>query len=1250
MGLTLVSAVLVTVSFVYPQQPTLGELLYQAQQMERVNPKTALKLYRQAIELAPNSPILMLKTAKLILEYESENEREAAQLLCKAWNLLLNEPITAAELRVEIFQTLFKTTSLHPYRCVFMSLSPKEQQEFVATLRENDPALTKSQIANAYLLVGEFEKGVELLRQAAIEGNWSDTVFLLQMDLPKENLRWIQRQWRKEALKTRNPNLWLAVMKLACKVEPQSFRKDFKTAFEAVKGDEKLMKDLAELALQCDFEEGYWEVYASIKPTTEPQTIWDFLAGFDHALATRNLTMAKRWVAALGEGHPVSHKGSLLAIHRIRKMVQNGWRNWLAELLTPESFSGFTLLTILKEEEFSEEHFNFWVKRFLQPDNEKRRSELKSTLKSLCSELEFRQENEKALRLLEWSVSIFPEDVDFLGSMARKYKVLGYWAPAYESYQRVFIKVAGEDLVAHRTNFKSEWLALDKSQEETLHGLAEIIHSLFEIATRLKRLSELRDWLWAERQKFALPFYVLIAKKWWQENEPGEAVRWIEEALRVAKERNWTGDASLQAKFHSLPVWAEREKLRTQFARTEGLFYPETFILRVRCLLALGKRDEAKQIASEAKSLYPNYPFHFAIHEWKDLSSIDWDEAIRLQAETMQDDYFQESIDLPIRDLFLLAWTLVRSDRCNEASKLAEKFFPERHHLVQGLLLAFDLFKRRVEGCLPFWKWLQTSAGNFAWGFLWETATAIKSVGETSLANALVLTVLLCSDESVDAKANRRLIFQLWTQDENWQVLNPEDKAVLEAVIAKRLNPSALQDLLDFARDETFRNWLSHLRLQFACRSATLLTSLMEQHASLIPKEHWQAWLNALSATHWDDTNDDLLDFRVRGILAELNRRKLTEEARSLLQIALQKLSPRQRLKLWDRVVALRFEIPDPKDGDWSGWLLKAKVAQTRQKQDEALSACLTALKFAPSLGEKLEVLDTLAELDPVVAFNEVSALIVAVKPNGEFEGELWRLGPVFLKIAIQSKNLAEKVATLVDELEGSLPKWWTRSDEFFKNFAWVYFLANKPKEGIETLFGSWNEPHARGPILASAIDTMVVTFLPSTVKETVFQRLKLLSEKGELTEALWAEAMRYALHFTTGSLRARDKEGKILPTLDLEGLNLLASLLETSVLSSPSVSEEFLEMLFFQFTRFAGEPVYTSKVAPAWFQVLTKAVLKLIPTFGDQVKAAEWLRERLKNAEEAKSRSVYRQFMRSEWFKKLRDFANELLAAGDAK
>jgi len=1236
-------ALVVVISLLTPvscsQQPTLSELLYQAQQAERTEPKTAIKLYQQALELAPNSVVLMLKIAKLMLQWEPESEREAAQFLCKAWKLLLDEPITTAALRREIFQMLFHPLPTNPDRNPFLSLSLEERKEFITTLRENDPALTKAQIATAYLLAKEFEKGIDLFRQAVIEEYWGVVRFLPKMGLTEEHLKQIRSKWREEALKTNNPKLWLAVIELDLNLKSPSFYDDFKIALEVVKGNNDLMKDLAGMMLRAGFREGYWEVYALIKPSYEPKSIWDFLAGFDHALATQNLTMAKAWLEAFVASAGTSHIGDFLAPHRIQKMLQNGWRDWLAELLTPERFSIHILSWILKEEELSEERFNFWVKRFLRPDDENRWSALKTALKSLYSELKLKHEDEKAARIAEWSSSLFSEDTNFLGWLAENLKTQGHLTRAYEAYRLVFTKVASVDLVAQKADFKILWRDLDEPEERITNWSAKVIHSLFELATKLKLLSELREWLWSERQKFALPFYVLLAKQWWREKDYNEAIRWLEEALRIAKEQNWTDDAYLQALYNSSSMWMEQTKLRIQFARTEGLFYPETYVLRIRCLLALGRKDNASQVANEAKNLYPIYPFHAEIPEWKDLIGTEPSETIG------SENHFQESaVDLPVKDLLTLAWTLIRTDHCDIASKLASKAFPDKPHLEQGLLLAIDLFRRRVDGSLPFWEWLQALRGDYAWNFIIRIASTVKSIGDPSLANAFVLTVLLCTDESLYAKATRKMISRLWEQGRNWQALKPEDKTALEAMIAKRLNPFALRDLLESTHDDSFRNWLSHLHIQFACRSATLLLSLMEQYALLIPKEHWQAWLNALSVIHWDCANDDLIGFRVRRILVDLNRRKLSEEACSLLEIALQKLSPEQKLELSDWIAYLGVKVPDPKNGGWAGGLLKVKVVKSLQRRDEAINACLTALKLTPSVREKLEVLDILAELDPSAAFNEVSTLVVALKSKGKQEDGIRRIGPVLLKVAKQDKGLAEKVVPLVVDLKEVLPEWWTRDSMYFRNFAWIYFLADKPHEGVEILFSSWSEPRVRPLILSSAIDTMVVSFLPLSAKQAIFQRLKSLSEWGEFTGEMWAEAFRFT-EFLTASLRERDAEGKISPTLDLDNLNLIANILETSVLSFPSVSEGFLKEVLWQFARFAGEPIYTSKVAPAWFQVVVKAIQKLALTLGGKNKAGEWLREWLANAErKANSYFTYQQFVRSKWFKKLNEFANELL------
>lgn len=127
-----------------------------------------------------------------------------------------------------------------------------------------------------------------------------------------------------------------------------------------------------------------------------------------------------------------------------------------------------------------------------------------------------------------------------------------------------------------------------------------------------------------------------------QHNKPQEALQWLDEAFAIARERGWLKDAEIHALIYRLlrspnpQDFKQALKLQAKFERTAELFHPDTYELRLNCLLSLGKKDEERKVLEEATRLYPDHPFTERVRGRARIAITDWEAEFKRQVEQWQ--------------------------------------------------------------------------------------------------------------------------------------------------------------------------------------------------------------------------------------------------------------------------------------------------------------------------------------------------------------------------------------------------------------------------------------------------------------------------------------------------------------------------------------------------------------------------------------------------------------------------------------
>jgi len=410
-------------------------------------------------------------------------------------------------------------------------------------------------------------------------------------------------------------------------------------------------------------------------------------------------------------------------------------------------------------------------------------------------------------------------------------------------------------------------------------------------------------------------------------------LNWLEEALAIAKERGWLGDAEIHAQvYYTLrspdpSAVEEAMKLRAKVARTNMLFHPDTYEMRLTCLLRLGMTEDAKRVLEEAKRLYPDYPFTDRVQGLAQIAITEWNEELKREIERWQ------NLAAPnYAALVRLAYATVKAGKMNEAKEIADKLMAGMPDWREGYIRGVEFFTRRIDAVVPFARWVMETVPKFrfaSWRHAIEsTGNAIRTIGEPSLYGAFMLSSVLLFPEFESRQPQRMVRLHELTQlvevasKDWWFSITDEDKERLRSVLTKeRINIHALNqlkllshraDLFGFGGGESFRKWLETMQGSQGKSSQSLICQLRERLPQ-IDREQLRQLISQLEQSDWSDANwCPLTVFQLPKRIADKGFR---DEAIALLQIAIKHAPQEQKANLMAQLTELTGKLPEqPKE------------------------------------------------------------------------------------------------------------------------------------------------------------------------------------------------------------------------------------------------------------------------------------------------------------------------------------------------
>jgi tetratricopeptide (TPR) repeat protein len=1236
-----------------PQEPLLGDLLIQAWQADQQNRVgVASSLYARAIALQPENPLLHIKRAEMLILLDRPDE--VARHIVQAIEILSKDPKSPVDLKRYACDLLMGRlpVELRTRRMQLgydyegwlfpspFSTLPTERRKQISQLVPKE-WLFPTKVSEGWFLlsIGEREKGLAVLKEAAIKGDIRETIHaLMSNSISKEQRAQIAQSWLQEAERTENPFLWLVALHLLWRTgQIDAFRASFQKALERLKDQPALLLDLAEMCRRMGWVAEQKQVLALLPPSLRPApTIADIRREFTRALDEGDFAKTKALVRALTD-FPDHFRSIVLSADSIRKMLGRGWHDFVVELiqldLVPE-LPYDTKEVLLQDAAFNPSRFSHWMRLFLsKPEGDIRRSGV-NLLQSAASVID-KREPERAIWLLEQGLLIFPDEPNLLRSLAFAYEQAGY---------------------PHRTIE----ILKDLLRRSIEAGIVDsnALGRIWDIALRYKQLPEIEAWLKEQRPNFPLGYFPAIARLYLQIAKPKEALNWLEEALAIAKERGWLGDAEIHAQVHYMlrspdpRAVEEAMKLREKVARTSGLFHPETYEMRLTCLLWLGRTEDAKRVLDEARRLYPDHPFTDRVQGLAQIAITDWNEELKREIERWQ------NLAAPNYDtLVRLAYATVKAGKTNEAKELAGKLMAGMPEWREGYIRAVEFFAHRIDAVVPFARWFSETASNSRWRHaVEETGNAIRILGETSLYGAFMLSSVLLFSDSEGNQPQRMALPHELTQlvevasKDWWFLMTDEDKERLRSILTKeRINMHALNqlkllshraDLFGSDGGKSFRKWLETIQGSQR-KSAQVLICQLRERLPQIDREQLRQLISQLEQADWSDANlCPLTFFQLPKRIADKGFR---DEAIALLQIAIKHAPQEQKANLMAQLTELTGKLPEQPKGseakDGKAWLIQAQAAWMAGRHNEAKQAALKALEFGLSVNEQVDALKVLASSDPELALKLVSEQLskfLVAEPNSDTPNHLIRLADVLFEISKARKDLAAKVVPVLERVsnfsEGT-------KINTYSQLALVHFWAGNKMQGITILFEQLDKGKPEWN-LHKVIGVMIRADISEDVRSEIAQRLGSYIQSRRVSLSTLARELGNVRELTLmGSFDPRTRRS--LLEISPDGLVALARLLKRQLDATETIiPREFLEETLRRVHHFAlvkkpfsQERLLPDEVVNAWWELFEAAFQKALKTPGAAKSLKQWLRQFWVERPDT-------EFSKTVWFEKLKGLA----------
>ncbi len=1239
--------------------------------MKRGDYEKAVHAFLEALKERPDDGELRLQLGEALLLLK--RAQEAAPHLVRALELLASHPRTPSETLQKICDLLMgrlRGASIRPMERFSPSCLPLAHlsEETCRSLLRFVPMewliKDRAEAARWALQGKEWQTGIALLMEVASEGQWEAANAILFW-LPEAERQKVWKAIWSEAERTNKPEAWLLTLSLDWLIDAPTFRDVFFRAFKATQGNPNLLQRLGDIALRRRFEEGVKVVKEALSELWKRQgTPTPLFEALDKAIADGDLSTVRRLLLTLVAETP-HLLPDFFSLPRLRAMVEQGWTDWLLQVLPLERLTTAHLEVLLEATWMTPAKLQQFLKPFKESWrwNEWRWS-LEVWLTNKAEQLIREGQPKQALELLEgWRDFLEPTTFLWWLQTAAAAQRVGRQDVAWENLKRVFPSLFRPQREIDEQLFSLYWqqgmhsssgLAVDVPTD-----LVQVVKELFSVAASLNRFDDLDRWLQSWRDELPLFCFALIAQQWYRWHQLEKALGWLEEMHRRVKEMGELDKAPIHAQMRlqvELQTSAgetmseEMRAKRRQLVKTVGVFAPETFALWVRCLWEIGRKKEAERVLEWARKLYPqarlfqtlppSVPMRAGLAELFPEEVVQ--KMLKPQAPTgrkpkalSEEEAFLKTLSpeevlrlsaakgspkgLPV--LLRMAQSLVRENRLGEAEAVAQRIWGDGAPMwQQGWRHAIGLFQWQPEKVVAFWRWLKVAFPKDApfdrnlYAAMNIVVQSLQEMGEADLANFLAFVAGL--QESHFLSLSPRQTF--------WERLTEKDlRALTDALLSEPIGLETFERLLIQLPHGVARNWAMQAMPRFV-RSLRDYLRLLDRYAEQIPREHFPAWWTALEVA---DMGDIKAPYEVHQVLSEmlsvgqkLMMRRFREEVARFLEIALRRLPEWVRPEIAQQYAYWLQQMPPlPALSDSSPFWVAFAHAQALyflNRRQETEATVQKAWERAQTPDEKIAVLRLWVRLNPDVAFRQGMALVQQIAESGSGKGSLAskNLAIFFYELAEQRKEFAPQIRPLFD-------RYWTTD---LRARARLRLLTGDADDALRLLTNSLNattHDHEKSQALHDFLAIALHIDTPSEVAEKLLSHLRdwLLRERPSI------ELVAVTLQSAIAGVHLVRRDGMERPDLVPERMaRFVAALKEwlaVIVERKPALLSFFpsdlpplkvlLHVALDRWTLFRASP---SLQAP-WWSLVTDITEKSVQMHGEKV-TKEWLIEWLRKKE----------------------------------
>ncbi len=1239
--------------------------------MKRGDYEKAVHAFLEALKERPDDGELRLQLGEALLLLK--RAQEAAPHLVRALELLASHPRTPSETLQKICDLLMgrlRGASIRPMERFSPSCLPLAHlsEETCRSLLRFVPMewliKDRAEAARWALQGKEWQTGIALLMEVASEGQWEAANAILFW-LPEAERQKVWKAIWSEAERTNKPEAWLLTLSLDWLIDAPTFRDVFFRAFKATQGNPNLLQRLGEIALRRRFEEGVKVVKEALSELWKRQgTPTPLFEALDKAIADGDLSTVRRLLLTLVAETP-HLLPDFFSLPRLRAMVEQGWTDWLLQVLPLERLKTAHLEVLLEATWMTPAKLQQFLKPFKESWrwNEWRWS-LEVWLTNKAEQLIREGQPKQALELLEgWRDFLEPTTFLWWLQTAAAAQRVGRQDVAWENLKRVFPSLFRPQREIDEQLFSLYWQQGMRSSSglavDVPTDLVQVVKELFSVAASLNRFDDLDRWLQSWRDELPLFCFALIAQQWYRWHQLEKALGWLEEMHRRVKEMGELDKAPIHAQMRlqvELQTSAgetmseEMRAKRRQLVKTVGVFAPETFALWVRCLWEIGRKKEAERVLEWARKLYPqarlfqtlppSVPMRAGLAELFPEGVVQ--KMLKPQAPTgrkpkalSEEEAFLKTLSpeevlrlsaakgspkgLPV--LLRMAQSLVRENRLGEAEAVAQRIWGDGAPMwQQGWRHAIGLFQWQPEKVVAFWRWLKVAFPKDApfdrnlYAAMNIVVQSLQEMGEADLANFLAFVAGL--QESHFLSLSPRQTF--------WERLTEKDlRALTDALLSEPIGLETFERLLIQLPHGVARNWAMQAMPRFV-RSLRDYLRLLDRYAEQIPREHFPAWWTALEVA---DMGDIKAPYEVHQVLSEmlsvgqkLMMRRFREEVARFLEIALRRLPEWVRPEIAQQYAYWLQQMPPlPALSDSSPFWVAFAHAQALyflNRRQETEATVQKAWERAQTPDEKIAVLRLWVRLNPDVAFRQGMALVQQIAESGSGKGSLAskNLAIFFYELAEQRKEFAPQIRPLFD-------RYWTTD---LRARARLRLLTGDADDALRLLTNSLNattHDHEKSQALHDFLAIALHIDTPSEVAEKLLSHLRdwLLRERPSIE--LVAVTLQSAIAGVSLVRRDGMERPDLVPERMARFVAALKEWLAVIVERKPALLSFFpsdlpplkvlLHVALDRWTLFRASP---SLQAP-WWSLVTDITEKSVQMHGEKV-TKEWLIEWLRKKE----------------------------------